>query len=207
MKAKLSIFVLFISFFSYAQITLDSTFEISFSPIKGQDIVDLLAVSDRVSIIQFVYHESDTMFGLETEATEEIQLHGSGFYISGGIIGLEEYQSSLYCEHRGRDLKDKGIFLIGRIGAGLYDEVNFGRGSFWLLQVGMITGRNAHHFELFAGPVYLAFRPKHDMDIEHKVLTGVGLGWRFQKPAKPIIIRSGISFPEGVYFSLGFAIY
>jgi hypothetical protein len=72
-------------------------------------------------------------------------------------------------------------------------------GHGYILEGGMLTGKNYSHFEGALGVTYFT------LDYEYRVLPAFSIGYRGQKPKGSFMFRTGIGNPEWVYFGLGFA--
>ena len=79
---------------------------------------------------------------------------------------------------------------IGGGAYGLWGE----SGQYLMGEFGLITGQKNHHFETGLGAFYgsSSFR-----------FVSASAGYRFQKPGGYFVFRSGVSFPEGIYFGFG----
>lgn len=65
------------------------------------------------------------------------------------------------------------------------------------LKGGMLTGTGKHHFELQAG-----FGRMYDGTPYN--LPSITLGYRLQDVQPDVVIRTGVGFPEALYFSIGY---
>ena len=72
-------------------------------------------------------------------------------------------------------------------------------GHAYILEAGMLTGKNYSHFEGTLGVTYFT------LDFEYRVLPAFSIGYRGQKPKGGFMFRTGIGNPEWVYFGLGLA--
>lgn len=91
------------------------------------------------------------------------------------------------------DKKVTGTF--GKAGYGTYGSWG-DSGQYLYLQYGFITGQNASHFEMSAGP---NFTIQGDMELP----IAFSVGYRHQKPGKPFLFRTGLAFPESLFFAMG----
>lgn len=94
---------------------------------------------------------------------------------------------------------DKNIASFVKIGGGYIIEWSFDPeygGPSVIAQYGLLFGPRAHHFELGLGLSYDSFlmRP-----------FSFTTGYRFQRPNKSLVLRAGLSFPEGAYLGFGIA--
>jgi hypothetical protein len=92
-------------------------------------------------------------------------------------------------------------FLKGGVGG----YALWGEGGFFLLtSYGILTGRKSSHFEISAG-VNWFLNGDLQGDYKYNALTllSATIGYRYQKPGKRFIFRTGVSTPEGVYFGVG----
>lgn len=85
-----------------------------------------------------------------------------------------------------------------------YAKVGYGAYASWgddgqylFLQYGILTGKKASHFEVSAGPNFTIRGDDLNLPV------AFGLGYRLQKPGKPFMLRTGIAFPETLYFGMG----
>ena len=72
-------------------------------------------------------------------------------------------------------------------------------GNAYIVEGGMLTGKNYSHFEGALGVTYFT------SNYEYRVLPAFSIGYRGQKPKGGFMFRTGIGNPEWVYFGLGFA--
>ena len=86
-----------------------------------------------------------------------------------------------------------------RFGIGAYG-VWGGSGNYTYLQYGFFTGKKASHFEINAGP-NIGFNE----DSSEVPIIAASAGYRMQKPGKHFMFRTGIGFPESLYFGLGWS--
>jgi hypothetical protein len=68
----------------------------------------------------------------------------------------------------------------------------------------IIFGENKHHFETDIG---IAFNRVHASQGKPPPPIGpcVNIGYRIQQKHKPFVLRTGISIPQGIFLSIGFA--
>ncbi|SFT74019.1 hypothetical protein SAMN05216474_2067 [Lishizhenia tianjinensis] len=121
-------------------------------------------------------------------------------YYSNALYGSLGYggkyaTANSYFEHC-LTANDK-IKTLGKIGYGGYYTVH-GTGSYLLGHVGLLTGAKNHHLEASIGANFFF----GDALIE-EIPLGANLGYRFQKPQGIFLLRTGISYPEGVYVGIG----
>ena len=72
----------------------------------------------------------------------------------------------------------------------------FSQGRAFILEGGMLTGRNFGHFESALGVAYL----QSENDV---IRPAFSVGFRGQKPNGSFMFRTGIGFPELLYFGIG----
>jgi len=72
-------------------------------------------------------------------------------------------------------------------------------GTAYILEGGMLTGKKFSHFEGALGVTYFG------VNNNYHVLPAFSIGYRGQKPKGSFMFRTGIGFPEWLYFGLGFA--
>jgi hypothetical protein len=95
------------------------------------------------------------------------------------------------------------VSAFAKIGIGGFINI-YGSGGYTMAQLGFLTGKNKHHFELSAGG--LLDIPKigwKDKPLYYPY--AVNIGWRVQDPNKNYIFKLGIGLPEFLYFGLGFS--
>ena len=64
----------------------------------------------------------------------------------------------------------------------------------------VLGGKKNNHLEINGGVAII----KDDWDGDVDVYPGGALGYRFQKPGKAFVFRTGIVYPESFYVSFGF---
>jgi hypothetical protein len=70
----------------------------------------------------------------------------------------------------------------------------------YLATLGILTGRNKSHFEGSLGVVYASW-----FDSGSRTFLPSGtLGYRYQKPGVPLILRVGGGWPEAAYVGVGY---
>lgn len=86
-----------------------------------------------------------------------------------------------------------GTFVKAGLGtfASLYDD-----GQYLFAQYGILTGKNAGHFEASAGPNFALTEYDH-------LPVAFSFGYRNQKPGKSFMFRTGLAYPESIYFGMG----
>lgn len=118
--------------------------------------------------------------------------------IHGGLgTGLVIFTATINYERIVTQHFDKSITATyAKVGYGGF-ATYAGGGEYWFLQYGILTGKKANHFEASAGPLF-------DLgDGEIVLPVAFGLGYRRQKPGKPFMLRTGVAFPETLYFGMG----
>ncbi len=106
-----------------------------------------------------------------------------------------EYSAKVYENGNKLNLKlEFGKYKIGGFGVDISNE------SYRLApQIVYLMGKKHHFFELGAG---MNFEVKSIVGNKGKLLITGNLGYRFEYSA--LILRVGLSFPEGLYISAGF---
>lgn len=94
----------------------------------------------------------------------------------------------------------KGPSTFLKVGNGTYGGYAES-GKYILLHYGILTGIKKHHLEISAGVNHF-YSEKDNRSQSNTPFSGT-IGWRLQKPGKHFVLRSGISWPEGLYFGLG----
>lgn len=117
--------------------------------------------------------------------------------ISMEIIGDAWLTGSAYYERmfQRNALKSRtSTFLKIGLGSMAYWE---GASSYVLAQYGLLTGVEKHHLEVSAGLV-------KSLDKYYDIFPLSGsIGYRIQKPKGHFIFRTGVGWPEALYFGLG----
>jgi hypothetical protein len=92
---------------------------------------------------------------------------------------------------------EKGSKLSTFVRIGYQENIlSFSQGRAFILEGGMLTGRNFGHFESALGVAYL----QSENDV---ILPAFSIGYRGQKPNGNFMFRTGIGFPELLYFGIG----
>jgi hypothetical protein len=130
----------------------------------------------------------------------------NSFHANVGFIPSTSYYSiAANYEKLIRSKKaNKQIKKLFRFGFGVLPDHFFARYKgdntpFLIGQIGMFTGKLNHHFEAAAG-IIIVFNPY----VLLFPLTA-NIGYRYQMPQKPWIIRTGVSWPEGIYAGVGYS--
>jgi len=116
---------------------------------------------------------------------------GMGF---GGIIATATIN---YERIVSQNFDQKVVATFVKVGYGTYAGLWMDNGQYTFVQYGFLTGKKANHLEVSAGPL---FNIKGG-DLNFPIAFGVG--YRHQKPGKPFMYRTGISFPEAIHFGMG----
>ena len=85
-----------------------------------------------------------------------------------------------------------------RIGGGKWATWGI-EGPHFVSTITALTGSKNNHLELSAGITIL----NDNYDNENSAYPAGNIGYRFQKPGGHFIFRTGMSFPETLYLSLG----
>jgi hypothetical protein len=85
---------------------------------------------------------------------------------------------------------------FAKVGYGTFGGY-YGTGQYAFVQYGILTGKKAHHFEASAGPNF--YLKGEDLNLP----IAFGFGYRYQKPGRPFMLRTGIAFPESIHFGMG----
>ncbi len=117
------------------------------------------------------------------------------FYGNFGIGGIyftaTGYYEKLYLR-KDPNAKITPFIKFGLGGATYWENSNL----YVLGELGILTGTNKHHFEASAG---LAKHFGGELEIPICVL----IGYRKQKPGSRLMFRTGLAFPEALYFGWG----
>ncbi|MEN8119248.1 MAG: hypothetical protein ABFS35_02835 [Bacteroidota bacterium] len=89
-----------------------------------------------------------------------------------------------------------------RISGGVYSAWEWGNGIHFITGVTMLSGSGKNHFEFNIGLTSI-FDLASSVDNQYIFPAGI-LGYRYQKKDGHFVFRSGLGFPEIVYFSFGF---
>ena len=123
--------------------------------------------------------------------------HDNAIY---GSIGIGGYYVTLhgFYEHLIQE-RDKKTYLTTLIRAGFGYYGDWGDSGFFILvEGGFMTGARSAHLEAVCGINYF-------IQGDRQGITPAGsIGFRLQKPKGHFIFRTGIGYPEGLYFGIGF---
>lgn len=131
----------------------------------------------------------------------ELKMFNNAIYGSVGIslelIGESLFTGTAYYERMFRRNERKSnistFVKAGFGGAAGWEDLN----PYILGQFGILTGANKHHLEVSGGFVK-SFSEYWDLF----PLSG-SIGYRIQKPDGHFIFRTGLAWPEALYFGLG----
>ena len=98
--------------------------------------------------------------------------------------------------------KKEKMAYFARAGYGAYVLLLEGSGDFFLLQGGLITGAQKHHFEATLGATYFS---KFDDSGDRVFLPAASVGYRRQKPGGHSVFRTGLGSPEFFYIGWGYS--
>mgnify|MGYP000038263945 CR=1 FL=1 len=143
----------------------------------------------------------------------------NAIYANLGFIGLGGGINGNY-ERALRDIKILSIQsrLSVRVGGG-YWGVWGGSGSHAITSLSATTIKSKHRFEVTTGLGYFFNKESYDIGVSNAeyfnepapsrlkyfdVVPNVSAGYRYQKLNKGLIFRTGLSYPEGLYLSLGY---
>ena len=98
----------------------------------------------------------------------------------------------------------KSSSVRGGVGGwGTYDD--YGLVVFSMLS--SLTGERNHHFEFGIGGAYLSYAEfSYNYNTGNKILPAANVGYRFQKPERNFLFRTGIGFPDAIYIGVGLSI-
>ncbi|MEB2775875.1 hypothetical protein SYJ56_11195 [Algoriphagus sp. D3-2-R+10] len=98
-----------------------------------------------------------------------------------------------------RDNSKSTLYLKFGIGKyEIFDWAYISSANYTYFQFGFFTGINGSHFELNVGP-NIGFNAE---ETKVHIFSG-SMGYRLQKPGKHFILRTGVGYPEALYFGLG----
>ncbi|PWH85355.1 hypothetical protein [Brumimicrobium oceani] len=129
------------------------------------------------------------------------ELNNNSIYVNAGYLFVYATLNVNYERIIKQHIWNKNISSFGRVGVGVFENWG-GDGGYTMVQIGLLTGENNHHLEISAG--FSLDVPRigwSDEPLGHPFAGNIG--WRFQKPDKNLIIRSGFGVPEGIYFGIG----
>jgi len=131
----------------------------------------------------------------------ESKMFNNAIYGSIGInmeiLGEAWFTATAYYERMFRKNVQKSkisTFLKAGLGNTAYWE---DASSYIMAQFGLLTGAKKHHLEASAGLV-----KSFDKDYDIFPLSAT-IGYRIQKPQGHFIFRTGVGWPETLYFGLG----
>lgn len=90
----------------------------------------------------------------------------------------------------------KIVATFAKVGYGTYGGWT-DSGQYAFVQYGFLTGKKANHLEVSAGPLFCINGGELGLPV------AFGIGYRHQKPGKPFMFRTGVSFPETLHFGMG----
>jgi hypothetical protein len=158
-----------------------------------------LKLLKRLSVVLVLISSTVTAQTVKPDSIES-KMFNNAIYGSIGIslelIGESWFTGTAYYERMfQKNAHKSNISTFVKVGYGgmVYWE---GSDSYILGQYGIITGVKKHHLEASAGFVKLL----DEYDIFP--LSG-SIGYRFQKPKGHFIFRTGVGWPEALYFGLG----
>jgi len=141
-----------------------------------------------------------SMFSINSATAQQEKAHKPSLNrnsIYGTIgTGVYFYTATGYYERLIRQKSKNSSFIKVGLGGQL-----FWNSKFLLVQYGIITGQNKHHFELGAG---VSFYSKHS-GLKGTLPINATLGWRIQNPGGNSLFRMGIAWPEAVFIGIGLA--
>ena len=146
--------------------------------------------------IVFLLLISNNISAQESNANStENKMFNNAIYGSVGFGGLYFSATAYYERMFQRNAQQSKIstFVKAGYGGAAYWE---GESSYILGQFGILTGVRKNHLEVSAGLV------KFLDDYFSSPLSG-SIGYRFQKPGGHFIFRTGVGWPEALYFGLG----
>jgi hypothetical protein len=140
-----------------------------------------------------IYSQQDSIKQTEIIYRKNV-LHGSF-----GTLGIG-YSASIFYDRILYESQNESKFTTFlRVGYQGNIFILSNGGNAYILEGGMLTGKNSSHFEGALGVTYFT------LDFDYRVLPAFSIGYRRQKPNGSFMFRTGIGNPEWVYFGLGFA--
>jgi hypothetical protein len=89
-------------------------------------------------------------------------------------------------------------------------------GNGGILGANLVFFKSASHIEAGICAIALFDRKKYEVDLKYEppaskkdfmiYTPGINLGYKYQKPGRHEVFRIGVSYPEGVFAALGFAL-
>lgn len=140
----------------------------------------------------------------------------AGFFPVFGVLNLH-YERKILVQRTG---PFKTYYLSGNVGT--WSGIKFNGHHAGIGFCGL-TGLGKNHFEMRLGATSIIEtdryhneknNPSNFPDKQPALLKNyiaiwpsVGLGYRYQKPGKPFVFRTGVGYPDAVYLSVGIAFH
>jgi hypothetical protein len=154
-----------------------------------------MKTSTKVCLLFCLVLTLNTAFAQENSSPS---FRKNGLSGSLGFAGIVATATSNYERILTQSL-DKGITAtFAKVGLGTYGGW-VDSGSYLYLQYGFLTGKNANHLEVSAGPNF------NLNNAEDMLPVAFNIGYRLQKPGKGFMLRTGVAFPETLYLGLGWS--
>ena len=125
---------------------------------------------------------------------EDSKMYSNAIYGAIGVGGLWITATGYYERMLPRDAAKTNLSTFIKVGYGgvAYWEDQSG---YIQAQFGILTGINKHHFEASAGYV----KALDEFDLFPIAAT---IGYRIQKPKGHFVFRTGLGWPEAIYFGV-----
>ncbi len=119
-------------------------------------------------------------------------IHGS---VGTALLG---YTANIFYDRMLSESQDRRFSTFARVGYQSNLIIFTPAGRAFILEGGMLTGSNFGHFEGALGVTYI--------QVGNDVLRpAFSVGYRGQKPTGNFMFRTGLGFPELLYFGIGLA--
>jgi hypothetical protein len=148
-----------------------------------------------VSFLVFLPLLSTPTFSQENTESDPVLFKPNMFHGGLGFGGVIFTATTNYERILTQHLDKVVTATFAKIGIGAYLSWG-GDGQYIFAQYGFMTGKKANHFEASAGPNFIL----GDDDL---LPVAFNFGYRHQKPGKSFMYRTGIGFPEIIYFGMG----
>jgi hypothetical protein len=134
-------------------------------------------------------------YSQDISSQEPVALRPNIFHGGLGFAGIIGTATINYERILSQNFDRKIVATFAKVGYGTYGGwVDSGQYTF--VQYGIMTGKNANHLEVSAGPIF---------NVSGKLGLPIAfvVGYRRQKPGKSFMYRTGLSFPETLHFAMG----
>jgi len=148
-----------------------------------------------VSFLVFLPLLSTPTFSQENTESAPVLFKPNMFHGGLGFGGLIVTATTNYERILTQNFEKSIVATFAKVGIGAYSAWG-GDGQYIFAQYGFMTGKKANHFEASAGPNFT-------LGGDDLLPVAFNFGYRHQKPGKSFMYRTGIGFPETIYFGMG----